>query len=64
MDEKTAELLAAVWGLRADLQRVVHPETAVLDEELASTEDEITRTGRASPARLERLRHALQDAGR
>ncbi|MGW7719179.1 hypothetical protein ACWGKK_33470 [Streptomyces chartreusis] len=63
-DAQTTELLAAVRELRADLQRLVpSSETAALEEELASTEDEITSTGQASPARLQRLRHALQDAG-
>ncbi|MFF1320644.1 hypothetical protein ACFVZZ_14605 [Streptomyces chartreusis] len=63
-DAQTTELLAAVRELRADLQRLVqNPETAALDGELASTEEEITSTGQVSPTRLQRLRHALQDAG-
>lgn len=62
-DEATEELLRAVRELRADLQRVRPTEqTGALDTALAQTEDEITRTGQASPTRRERLRELLTDS--
>jgi uncharacterized protein YlxW (UPF0749 family) len=62
-DEATEELLNAVRELRADLARVQHsPQTEQLDEALAETEGEITRTGVAGEGRLQRLRVALTDA--
>ncbi|MER5909874.1 hypothetical protein ABT124_05040 [Streptomyces sp. NPDC001982] len=62
-DEATEELLRAVRELRADLQRVRPTEqTDALDEALARTEDEITRTGQAGPTRRERLRELLTDS--
>jgi len=63
-DEATEELLRAVRELRADLQQRVRPteQTGALDEALAQTEDEITRTGQAGPTRRERLRELLTDS--
>ncbi|MDH6624997.1 hypothetical protein M2271_002801 [Streptomyces sp. LBL] len=62
-DQAAEELLAAVRELRADLTRMrASDETAALDEALADTEDEITRTGAAAPSRLDRLRRLLQDS--
>ena len=62
-DEAAQELLRAVRELRADLARVRATEqTATLDAALADTEDEITRTGRATPTRRERLRELLADS--
>jgi hypothetical protein len=62
-DEAAEELLAAVRELRADLTRMrASDETAALDEALAGTEEEITRTGAAAPSRLDRLRQLLQDS--
>ncbi|MFD7896937.1 hypothetical protein [Streptomyces sp. NPDC059743] len=62
-DRATEELLSSVRELRADLQRLVQsPEMAALDEVLASVEDQIMRTGQASPVQRERLRAALSDA--
>ncbi|MET7680169.1 hypothetical protein [Streptomyces sp. NPDC005423] len=62
-DEATEELLRAVRELRADLARVRGTDgTATLATALADTEDEITRTGRATPSRRERLRELLADS--
>jgi hypothetical protein len=62
-DEAAEELLRAVRELRADLARVrATDQTATLDAALADTEDEITRTGRATPSRRERLRELLDDS--
>ncbi|KOU64041.1 hypothetical protein ADK57_19980 [Streptomyces sp. MMG1533] len=62
-DQAAEELLKAVRELRADLTRVrATGETATLDEALAETEDEITRTGQAGPSRLDRLRQLLTDS--
>ncbi|MEU8893256.1 hypothetical protein [Streptomyces sp. NPDC048442] len=62
-DEQQAELLLAVRNLRIDLTRCLRTETtAVLDAELAATEDDITGTGAAAPSRLARLRTALTTA--
>ncbi|MEV6960009.1 hypothetical protein AB0M97_12565 [Streptomyces sp. NPDC051207] len=62
-DEAAEELLKAVRELRADLTRLQQSEqTAQLDEALADTEGEITRTGAAGEGRLQRLREALTDA--
>ncbi|MDG9720928.1 hypothetical protein [Streptomyces sp. DH24] len=62
-DETAEELLAAVRELRADLTRLRQSEeTARLDEALADTEGEITRTGTAGEGRLARLREVLTDA--
>ncbi|AJP03435.1 hypothetical protein TU94_20065 [Streptomyces cyaneogriseus subsp. noncyanogenus] len=61
-DEAAEELLSAVRELRADLSRVrPGEETARLDEALAETEEEITRTGTAGAGRLQRLREVLTD---
>ncbi|MEU6816481.1 hypothetical protein [Streptomyces sp. NPDC046860] len=58
-----SELLKAVRELRADLERVRSTEgTVALDEALAETEAEITRTGQAGPTRRERLRQLLDDS--
>ncbi|MEV0603415.1 hypothetical protein AB0I82_29545 [Streptomyces sp. NPDC050315] len=63
-DPAQEELLNAVRELRADLQRLTPaPETDALGAELADVQDEIERTGSASPGRLQRLRTALADAG-
>jgi uncharacterized protein YlxW (UPF0749 family) len=62
-DEAAEELLKAVRELRADLTRLQQSEqTAQLDEALADTEGEITRTGAAGEGRLQRLREVLTDA--
>jgi hypothetical protein len=62
-DAAAEELLLAVRELRADLARVrADDRTARLDAALADTEDEITRTGRATPSRRERLRGLLDDS--
>ncbi|KOG34059.1 hypothetical protein [Streptomyces resistomycificus] len=62
-DQAAEELLKAVRELRADLTRVrASEETATLDEALAETEEEITRTGQAAPSRLDRLRQLLTDS--
>ncbi|MFI9174026.1 hypothetical protein [Streptomyces lincolnensis] len=62
-DAAAEELLAAVRELRADLTRVrASDETAALDEALADTEDDLTRTGQATPSRLDRLRQLLEDS--
>ncbi|MGW4561868.1 hypothetical protein ACWEN3_05470 [Streptomyces sp. NPDC004561] len=62
-DEAAEELLLAVRELRADLARVrATGRTAELDAALADTEDEITRTGQATPSRRERLRRLLDDS--
>ncbi|MGW0881787.1 hypothetical protein [Streptomyces sp. NPDC002671] len=62
-DAAAEELLAAVRELRADLARVrASEQTAELDAALADTEDEITRTGQATPTRRERLRNLLDDS--
>jgi hypothetical protein len=62
-DAAAEELLCAVRELRADLARVRADEgTARLDAALADTEDEITRTGQATPSRRERLRGLLADS--
>ncbi|GAA1042482.1 hypothetical protein [Streptomyces murinus] len=61
--EETAQLLAAIRELRADLGRTRSSGgTAELDAALADTEDEITRTGSAGADRLGRLRGFLADA--
>nr|EIF93421.1 hypothetical protein [Streptomyces tsukubensis NRRL18488] len=63
-DPVQRELLAAVRALRADLERLVATAgTEILDAELVAAEDEITASGAAGPARLERLRGALTTAG-
>jgi hypothetical protein len=62
-DQAAEELLNAVRELRADLTRVRGTEqTAALDAELADTEDEIARTGQATPTRRERLRALLTES--
>ncbi|MFJ8926663.1 MULTISPECIES: hypothetical protein [unclassified Streptomyces] len=62
-DETMRELLAAVRELRADLTRLRDDEQLrTLDAELAETEGEITRTGRAPATRIERLRALLGDS--
>ncbi|WLW52752.1 hypothetical protein [Streptomyces sp. YU58] len=62
-DAAAEELLAAVRELRADLTRMrASDETTALDEALAETEDDLTRTGRATPTRLDRLRQILGDS--
>lgn len=62
-DEATEQLLSAVRELRADLQRVrATDQTAALAQALADTEEEITTTGQAGPARRERLREMLSDS--
>ncbi|MFF7858836.1 hypothetical protein [Streptomyces sp. NPDC007904] len=62
-DESAEQLLAAVRELRADLARLRENEQAArLDETLAETEEEITRTGAAGEGRLRRLREVLTDA--
>jgi hypothetical protein len=62
-DAGAEELLRAVRELRADLGRLRGDEqTAALDAELAETEEEITRTGRAGRTRRERLRELLADS--
>lgn len=60
-DEATLALLEAVRALRADM-RVLAPsdETAAVDGELGGIEGEITRTGRAGPGGLARLRDRLE----
>ncbi|MEU1801121.1 hypothetical protein [Streptomyces sp. NPDC019937] len=63
-DPAYEELLSAVRQLSADLERLVAgPEVSALSDELAGTQDEIQRTGRAGAGRLARLRVLLQDAG-
>ncbi|MGW7200738.1 hypothetical protein [Streptomyces chryseus] len=63
-DPAQEELLLAVRGLRADLERLVaNDATVVLDAELVSTEEEIEEEGQATPGRLARLRAALTAAG-
>ncbi|WP_246150668.1 hypothetical protein [Streptomyces qinzhouensis] len=63
-DPVQRELLAAVRALRTDLERLVATEaTEVLDAELVAAEEEITASGAAGPARLERLRASLTAAG-
>ena len=62
-DQAAEELLKAVRELRADLARVqASDRTRALDEALADTEDEITRTGAAGESRRGRLRELLTDA--
>lgn len=62
-DPAYQELLEAVRGLADDLRRVVpSPEVGALNDELAQTQDEIQRTGRAGAGRLARIRVLLQDA--
>ncbi|WP_225836131.1 hypothetical protein [Streptomyces sp. NK08204] len=62
-DPEAEELLGAVRELRADLARVrTTDRTEELDEALADTEEEITRTGQATPTRRERLRRLLDDS--
>ncbi|AQA16337.1 hypothetical protein BV401_20135 [Streptomyces malaysiensis subsp. malaysiensis] len=62
-DPAYQELLEAVRQLTDDLRRVVpSPEVGVLTDELAQTQDEIRRTGRAGAGRLARIRVLLQDA--
>ncbi|MEU7055294.1 hypothetical protein [Streptomyces sp. NPDC046197] len=62
-DAAAEELLQAVRELRADLARVrTNDGTRVLDEALADTENEITRTGTAGESRRQRLRELLTDA--
>ncbi|CAL9461021.1 hypothetical protein [Streptomyces sp. Tu 3180] len=62
-DAAAEELLEAVRALRADLPRLRQSEqTAQLDEALADTEDEISRTGTAGEGRLRRVRELLTDA--
>ncbi|QKV97782.1 hypothetical protein HUT19_23970 [Streptomyces sp. NA02950] len=63
-DPAYEELLEAVRQLTADLERMVPgPEVQALSNELATTQDEILRTGRAGVGRLARVRALLQDAG-
>ncbi|MGV9313234.1 hypothetical protein ACWDR0_13715 [Streptomyces sp. NPDC003691] len=63
-DPVQRELLTAVRALRADLERLVATAaTEVLDAELVAAEEEITASGAAGPARLERLRASLAAAG-
>lgn len=62
-DQDDEELLAAVRGLRADLLRVQQDDRIRrLDDALAETEDEITRTGAAGEGGRQRLRGLLEDA--
>ncbi|MEU6575012.1 hypothetical protein [Streptomyces sp. NPDC046805] len=62
-DESAEQLLAAVRELRADLARIQGSDrTRALDEALADTEDEITRTGATGASRRQRLRELLTDA--
>ncbi|GAA4805781.1 hypothetical protein [Streptomyces ziwulingensis] len=62
-DGADEELLAAVRALRADLVRVRQDEgTRRLDEALADTEEEITRTGTAGGRGRQRLRDLLTDS--
>ncbi|GAA2918188.1 hypothetical protein [Streptomyces mexicanus] len=62
-DPTERELLDAVRELRADLARLRSTErTRELDEALADTENEITRTGTAGESRRQRLRELLTDA--
>ncbi|MDO0929452.1 hypothetical protein QQY24_30080 [Streptomyces sp. TG1A-8] len=62
-DPGAEELLTAVRELRADLARVrATDRTAELDAALADTEDEIIRTGQATPTRRERLPGLLGDS--
>ncbi|MGV9250925.1 hypothetical protein [Streptomyces sp. NPDC003697] len=62
-DESAEALLRAVRELRADLARLnASDETRALDEALADTEGEITRTGTAGDTRRQRLREVLTDA--
>ncbi|MFF0461044.1 hypothetical protein [Streptomyces mexicanus] len=62
-DPAERELLDAVRELRADLARLRSTErTRELDEALADTENEITRTGTAGESRRQRLRELLTDA--
>ncbi|MFE6780342.1 hypothetical protein [Streptomyces sp. NPDC057702] len=62
-DEATAQLLAALRHLRADLSDAEPADgSADLDAALADAEDEITRTGSAGEGRLRRLRTLLGDA--
>lgn len=60
-DEATRALLEAVRALRTDM-RVLAPtdETRDVDGQLDEIEGEITRTGRADPGRLARLRERLE----
>jgi uncharacterized protein YlxW (UPF0749 family) len=62
-DTSEQELLQAVKELRADLARLrSSEEIRELDEALADTENEITRTGAAGESRRQRLRELLTDA--
>ncbi|WP_159666828.1 hypothetical protein [Streptomyces mexicanus] len=62
-DPAERELLDAVRELRADLARLRSTEgTRELDEALADTENEITRTGTAGESGRQRLRELLPDA--
>ncbi|MEU5364711.1 hypothetical protein ABZ354_14685 [Streptomyces sp. NPDC005925] len=61
--EAGEELLRAVRQLRADLTLLrASEQTARLDEALADTEGDITRTGAAGEGRPARLRTVLADA--
>lgn len=61
VDPAHKELLRACHQLRRDLGGLVRTdEVAQADAELADVEDEVTRTGRAEPGRLERLRTLLR----
>ena len=63
MDADTEQLLHAVRELQFDLQRVrATDQTAALAEALAETEEEITATGQAGPARRQRLLELLSDS--
>ncbi|SCK28025.1 hypothetical protein [Streptomyces sp. WMMB 322] len=60
-DEATLALLEAVRALRADMRVLAATdETTAVDGELGEIEGEITRTGRAGPGRLTRLRERLE----
>ncbi|MGH3325999.1 MAG: hypothetical protein ACRDOV_16460 [Streptomyces sp.] len=60
-DEATCALLEAVRALRTDMRVLAATdETRDVDGELGEVEGEITRTGRADPGRLARLRDRLE----
>lgn len=63
-DEATAALLEAVRKLRTDMRVLAATDdTRAVDGELGEIEGEITRTGRAGPDRLSRLRTLLETGG-
>ncbi|MBB5934772.1 hypothetical protein [Streptomyces zagrosensis] len=62
-DPAYERLSEAIQQLGEDLARVVpSSQTVALADELSGAQDEIQRTGQASPGRLARLRTLLQDA--